>query len=141
MRLGDSFMKGIYCWVGVAIGVGQGVLHRRHYFLRRAIGVLIAAQNNRTAGFAGRKVREWGETRGDSRTGGQTAKEVSSCYGHRAPHCAFVVDSREGCGGQSNTNLLKCRRWQHLPDCGRMTAKEKSQFVVGRTTTQFDMEC
>jgi hypothetical protein len=44
--------------------------------------------------------------------------------------------AEKGVEGQSNADLLKCRRWQHLPDCGRMTAKEKSQFAVGRTTTQ-----
>ena len=33
--------------------------------------------------------------------------------------------------------LLKCRRWQDLPTVG----KEKSQFVIGRSTTRLDTEC
>ena len=43
MRFGNSFVQGPRCGIGGAIRKLQGVLHGSDYFLRRPIGIFIAA--------------------------------------------------------------------------------------------------
>jgi hypothetical protein len=46
MRLGNSVVEGVYRQVWIAIRKVQSVLHGGDYFLRRALVVFVAAQND-----------------------------------------------------------------------------------------------
>src|SRR5690242_13075388 len=87
MRSRDSIVKRLHSRIGVAIRKSHGVFHRGNYFLRWAVRVFIAAQNNRLGVFGG--ARWWhrlgegeaGEGRqagADGRAGGNIANEVST---------------------------------------------------------------
>ena len=53
MRFGDSLVEGSHGRVGIAIRKMQCVLHGGDNFLRGAVGIFVAAENDRAAGRAG----------------------------------------------------------------------------------------
>src|SRR5579862_1429906 len=92
MRLRDSGAQRVDGRVRITIRELQGILHGRDHFLRRAVGIFVAAENDRATGFAGAhsgdefaegQIGHGGKASGYGGASGDVTNKISSGYRHR----------------------------------------------------------